>query len=241
MNTKAIQTIEPEQSPAMAMIAVIERAAMSKDIDIEKMERLLAMQERIMDRNAKASFAAALAEMTPKLPSIAERGSIKNNSGNVQSRYALWEDIVSVIGPILSEHGFALTFRTSSTDKSITVTGVLSHREGHSERTELTMPFDTSGSKNAVQSIGSSTSYGKRYTAGALLNLRTGDIDDGGVAGGSQSISESQAADLEALAEEVGADKRRFLQYLAVDSFEKIPLASYDRALTSLKAKRAKV
>jgi hypothetical protein len=44
---------------------------------------------------------------------------------------------------------------------------VLSHELGHSEETTMTLPLDTSGSKNNVQAVGSSTSYGKRYTATA--------------------------------------------------------------------------
>lgn len=154
-----------------AIIAVIERAATNPDIDVEKMERLLAMQERILTRQASAAYMAALAQMQPKLPPIPERGGIKDRSGNVQSTYALWEDIVERITPVLAEHGFAISFRVGQTDSVLQVTGVLTHREGHSEQTTIPLPLDSSGSKNAVQSVGSSVSYGKRYTASALLNL----------------------------------------------------------------------
>jgi hypothetical protein len=50
----------------------------------------------------------------------------------------------------------------------------------------MTLPLDTSGSKNNVQAVGSSTSYGKRYTATLLLNIRTKGEDDDGHAGGDQ-------------------------------------------------------
>ena len=64
----------------------------------------------------------------------------------------------------------------------MTVTGVLMHRAGHSMRTSMTLPFDTSGSKNAVQAIGSSVSYGKRYVISAMLNIATRKEDDNGYA-----------------------------------------------------------
>ena len=46
-----------------AIVSVIERVAMNKDIDVDKMERLLAMQERILDRQAKQQFAFDMAEV----------------------------------------------------------------------------------------------------------------------------------------------------------------------------------
>ena len=48
----------------------------------------------------------------------------------------------------------------------------------------MKLPADTSGSKNVVQAIGSSVSYGKRYTMQALLNITSGGEDDDGHSGG---------------------------------------------------------
>jgi len=239
METAVIRREEPAQESA-ALIQVIERAASNPQVDLDKMERLLAMQERILERNARAAYADAMAAMQAELPIIAERGGIKDRGGNVQSRYALWEDVVGVITPILSRHGFSLSFRTGNDAAGVTVTGVLTHREGHSEQTSMTLPIDTSGSKNAVQSVGSSTSYGKRYTAAALLNLRTGEADDDGQTGPGGFITEEQAADLEALMEEVGADRPKFLKYMRCASVADIPAAAYANAVKALEAKRAK-
>ncbi|KFG68672.1 ERF family protein [Microvirga sp. BSC39] len=231
----------PTVSESAAIIQVIERAAMNPAVDIDKMERLLEMQERIMERNAKSAYSADLARMQPELPVIAERGGIKDRSGNVQSTYALWEDINDAIKPVLSKHGFALSFRTGQDDGRITVTGVLSHREGHSEETTMHLPIDSSGSKNSVQAVGSSISYGKRYTAGALLNITSrGEDDDGKAAGAPLSISEEQVLAIRDLIEAVGANEKRFLQYLKVQSISEIPAKDYQRAIDALNAKKGK-
>jgi len=176
----------PVVSESAAIIQVIERAAMNPNVDIDKMERLLQMQERIMERNARSAYAAALSRMQEHLPVIAENGRIvvrdKVTKEVIQSTgYALWEDINEAIKPVLSAHGFALSFKTGlAPDGKITVTGILSHRDGHSEETTMILPHDSTGSKNAVQAVGSSTSYGKRYTACALLNITSrGEDDDG--------------------------------------------------------------
>lgn len=177
-------TPDTASGPA-SMLAVIERVAKDPNADIDKMERLLQMHERMLEREARAAYTAAMASMQPELPSIVERGAIKDRGGNVQSTYALWEDINAAIKPVLQKHGFALSFRTETAEQRITVTGVLAHRDGHQETTEITLPADTSGSKNGVQSVGSSVSYGKRYAASALLNLTThGEDDDGRLGGG---------------------------------------------------------
>jgi hypothetical protein len=183
-------------SDTSAILAVIARAASDQAVDIDKMERLLQMQERVLARGAEAEFSTALAAMQPSLPSIDEKGSIKNRDGQVQSTYALWEDINDAIKPMLSEHGFALSFRVAEREGKTIVTGVLSHRSGHRETTDITLPADTSGSKNAVQAIGSSISYGKRYAAGALLNFTSrGEDDDGKAAGKAVKNSDGKPQD----------------------------------------------
>lgn len=199
----AVVAIEEPEAPrrpntgGAALLAVISRAASDPNVDIEKMERLMAMHERMEAKRAEAEFAAALAEMQDELPSIGERG---NAAGRYT--YALWEDINTAIKPVLKQHGFALSFRTDFAD-GIAVTGVLSHRAGHKIETTIKLPADPSGNKNAVQAVASSVSYGKRYTAGALLNLTShGEDDDAYRASQPDPSGDPQFADWRAKIEE---------------------------------------
>lgn len=231
------QPAVPAVSESAAIIQVIERAAMNPNVDIDKMERLLQMQERIMERQAKAAYDAAYADMQNDLPEIVERGGIKDRNGNVQSKYALWEDINEAIKPVLAKHGFGISFRTGQHDGRIVVTGVLSHRDGHREETTMELPTDTSGSKNAVQAVGSSTSYGKRYTAQALLNLTSRGEDDDGQAAGAKVITTEQRNELQGIIEKIGGDVATFCQWAKVDSLASIPAQSFDKAKQALVAK----
>lgn len=239
----AVKTIEhvptaTAVSESAAIIQVIERAATNPNVDIDKMERLLQMHERIMERNSKEAYDAAFADMQKDLPVIAERGGIKDRNGNVQSKYALWEDINEAIKPVLAKHGFGISFRTGQSDGKIIVTGVLSHRAGHREETTMELPVDTSGSKNAVQAVGSSTSYGKRYTAQALLNLTsTGEDDDGKAAGVGNTITDEQVIYLRELIEAVGADEKRFLSHGKVERLADIRADQFQNAVNLLKSK----
>jgi hypothetical protein len=220
------------------ILSVVARAAADPNVDIDKLERLLEMQERVLARNARTAYYSALAEMQPNLPVVDEHGGIKDRNGNIQSTYALWEDVNEAIRPILAEYGFALSFKVRRTDNEITTTGILSHREGHSEETELALPSDTSGSKNAVQAVGSSSSYGKRYTAYALLNITTkGEDDNGQKGGGPEPVDNVRAKLLLDLADAVGADKAKFCKHLKIPSLKELPANKYDEAVRLLKEK----
>lgn len=242
---------EAPVSETAAIISMIERAASNPEVDIDKMERLFTMRERMVEREARTAYHAALADMQPKLPVIGRSGLIEvrakdsrgGRTGDVQQStpYALWEDISQAITPVLAEHGFALTFRVRKDADRVEVTGVLSHRLGHTEDTTMSLPMDTSGSKNDVQSIGSSFSYGKRYTAIALLNIVSrGEDDDGRAAGGLGVVSQEQADDLRDLIAEVEADTSRFLRHFKVERLEELPFKQLDSAIAMLEAKRAK-
>jgi hypothetical protein len=161
-------------SDTQAVLSMIERVVLNPEADMEKLEKMLDLQERILNRNAKQAFTADLAAMQAELPLVGKAGE-----GHNKAKYAKLEDINEAIRPTLQKYGFAVTFRTKQTDKTLTVIAILSHKLGHSEDTDLILPLDTSGSKNAVQAVGSTISYGKRYSLCALLNISTGDDNDG--------------------------------------------------------------
>jgi hypothetical protein len=238
------------QSETAAVLSMIERAARDPAVDIDKLERLMAMQKSMAENRAKVAFDAAMAEMQPKLPVIDRKGRIEvrkkdsngDRTGAVQQStpYALWEDINEAIRPILAEHGFSLTFRVGKTEAGlITVTGILAHREGHRETDTITLQHDSTGSKNAVQAVGSSNSYGKRYTAINLLNITTrGQDDDGKAADMSGLITADQAKDIKAKCDQVAAGfDESFCNYFGIEKIASLPAKDYQRALAALKKK----
>lgn len=165
-------------------VEMFERLARDPSVDVEKLERLIAMQERIMRHNAKAAYESSFARMQPLLPEIAERGQILNKDRvTVRSTYAKLEDIHVAIKPILAVHGFAVRHRTEwPADKPgiIRIVGILSHEQGHSEESVFEAPMDKSEYRTDIQSMGSTVSYGRRYTTLDLLNLATRGVDNDG-------------------------------------------------------------
>lgn len=217
-------------SEISALMAIIERVAVNENVDIEKMMALLDMQERVMDRNSKSAFSAAMAAMQADIPEVVERGKAHNNT-----RYATFEDINAALRPILQKYGFAVTFRIKQNDTSIKITAVLSHREGHSEETEIILPADTSGSKNNVQAVGSTVSYGKRYAMSALLNIATrGEDDDAAGAVKVKMVSAFQAQTITKLYSEATEEVQEWLRN-TYGSAQNVPAADYNKIVEDLR------
>lgn len=238
-------------SEAAALISLIERAASDPSVDIDRVERMYEMYERAQARNAKAAYLAALAEMQPNLPVIDKRGKIERGAHKTTGKeqkatpYARYEDVIEGINPHLHAHGFSLSFRITQTDAGrVMVTGVLGHRDGHSEETSFSLPIDDSGGKNNVQGWGSSVSYGKRYTAFALLNVVARGEDDDGKAAGTQAVETISPDQAEELSHLISATKSDIVKFLALGNLESLSgmrAGQFEAAKRMLLAKQAKM
>lgn len=231
----ALQTIKPE-ADITTFLSVIERAAIDPKVDVLKMEKMLDMQERILNKQAEMSFNQAMTRLQPKLPTIAHKSQIAFK-GTVQSTYAKYEDIDEVIRPLYTAEGFSLSFNTEVSDGGAIVIGTLSHEAGHSRTASIPLPLDSSGSKNNIQAMGSTISYGKRYLVGMLLNIVTKGEDDNGQASDVLSIEDAAKIDLRIV--EVKADKKKFLDFMGVDDVRKIRMKDFGKALNALASKEA--
>lgn len=232
-------TERPDQE--VSFLAVLERVALDPNIDVEKMERLLSMAERVRGREAEQKFAAALNEVQRKTSTI---GADAENP-QTRSRYASYEKLDRILRPIYTDAGFSLQFGTAAIDAPdiVRVTCTVTHEAGHSRTVFIDMPADGKGAKGGdvmtkTHAAGSAISYGMRYLLKMIFNVAVGEHDDDGNSAGVEYITESQAADLRALAEEVKADMPRFLKYLRVPEVGRIPAAKYKDAIAALEKKR---
>lgn len=175
----ALVPVADDEPKALTMF---ERLAADPNVPVEKLEKLIELQERIMRHNAKAAFDAAYSLMQPDIPEIDERGQILVK-GQLRSRYAKLEDIQKVTKPILKDFGFAMRHRTEwPVEKPgiIRIVGVLTHRDGHAEESVFEAKADASDYRTDIQSQGSTVSYGRRYTTIDLLNITTRGLDNDG-------------------------------------------------------------
>ena len=225
----AVVSYTPSPMTPMDMLA----KAVQSGAAIEVLEKLMALQERWQANQARMAFDEAVSQAKKAIPVIT-----KNATGHNSKKYANFAAIAKAVDPILGEHGLSYRFRTSQSDKAISVTCILSHKAGHSEETTLAGPADSSGNKNAIQSIGSTLTYLQRYSLVQMLGLAAAEDDDGNAAGMGETINNDQFHTLSLLATEVGANMRAFEKLLKVENLRDLPARQFDSALALLKSKR---
>lgn len=230
---KEIATVPQEQN----FLAMMERLAMS-NIDVAKLEKMMDLHERMLDRQKAEAFAADYVRMKPHLPKVLR---LKSNT-QTQSKYAPLEDINEAVDKVLSDYGFGTSTKvTAQTEKSVTVEAILWHKEGHKESFPVTMPLDNVGAKGTVNktdvhATASSITYAKRVAICGLLNISTGDDRDGNQP--IAFIEKEAAVEIDLLIQEVGADKEKFLQFLGVDDVRHIRVNEFNKAKSMLLAKK---
>jgi hypothetical protein len=127
------------------------------------------------------AFDAAYQMMLLEVPRITKKGIIRNKAGEVQSRYSKYEDIRTVVDPILHRHGFHVHTSTIWPETGTAeIIGTLTHSQGHSRESRFRSSADASGGKNAIQGLGSAVQYGRRYTLKDLLGIIEEGVDDDG-------------------------------------------------------------
>lgn len=244
-----IKTDAPE---SVSLLNIIAEAARNPDTNVANLQALLQMQREVIADQAKAEFNRDYAALQANLPRIKKDGMVeyaedKNKPNGPKKKaftYTRWESIDTIIRPLLLEFGFSLTF--DSTPRAIDgggliVTGTLLHRGGHSKSASIPLALESSGGKNNVQGMGSSFSYGKRYTTIMLLNIVFEGQDDDGIAAGLRFITEDKKQEIIKLLQETGADTIAYLRHLGVNSLDEIEHKDVPAALNALLAKKQKM
>lgn len=175
--------IAPIQSDSAAVLSIISRAVSDPAVDIEKMERLLALHTSMAAKQAEAQFNASMSAAQ------AEMGRVSADAHNPQtrSRYATYAAIDRALRPIYTTHGFSLSFDTGkeAPDGFVRVTAYVSHSGGHTREYGAQMPADGKGAKGGdvmtkTHAFGAATSYGMRYLLKQIFNVAIGEDDTDG-------------------------------------------------------------
>lgn len=224
------------------ILSVISKAASDPAIDVEKLERLMAMYERLEAKKAEAAFSEAMSAVQR------ETGRISADATNPQTRskYASYPALDRVLRPIYTNHGLSISFDTKegAPPDHIRILAYVSHSGGFTRTYQVDMPADGKGAKGGdvmtkTHAAGAGMSYGMRYLLKLIFNVAVGEDDNDGNLP-YESVSEEQVANLRALIEEVKADMPKFLKYFKVVKLEEIPAAKYQAAVKMLENKRGK-
>lgn len=215
------------------------RLALSQGADLDKLEKLLTLQERWEANEARKAYHEAMAAFKANPPKIDKDKKVGYNTsaGKVGYSHASLANVTEKISKELSKHGLSASWKTQQNGQ-IMVTCRITHSKGHGEETTLSAPADNSGSKNSIQAIGSTITYLERYTLLALTGLATFDQDDDGAATVTEFISEKEISQLVDLLAEKEINLVKFIEYMKIESLEKMPKAKYQQALKAIEAKK---
>jgi len=170
-----------QKTTPMQLLAI----AVAKDADIDKLAKLMDLQERWEAREAEKEFVIALSafKQSPTKLKKTKKAHVTPRSGGTgfDYWYSPLGEVSAAISADLAKHGLSFRWSVEQIEQSIAVTCILQHEAGHRERTTLKGLPDDSGAKNPIQQIGSTVTYLQRYTLLAAVGLAPQDDGDGRV------------------------------------------------------------
>lgn len=168
------QTLIKKESPHELLAMAIE-----KGLDVTSLEKLMDLKERHEANEARKLFFQAFTAFQAQCPDIRKTKEVRFKDTDVkpQYHYAPLADITRQIGKVLKANELSYRWEIKDTGDEMNVTCLISHIDGHTERTTMSAKADTTGSKNAIQARGSAIEYLKRYTLIGALGISTADSD----------------------------------------------------------------
>jgi len=214
-------------STATSLLQVIERAASNPHADIDKMERMMQLYERVVAREAEAAFNAALADCQKEIRMVPADA----DNPQTHSKYATYAKLDRFLRPIYSARDISISYDTDASPKEdhIRILAYVS-RGGHTRTYKVDMPADGKGAKGGdvmtkTHAAGAAMSYGMRYLLKCIFNVAVGEEDvDGNTHAGmpdaeyAEWVKKIEATTTKAAAKEVWAEAVK-----AIKAYEDVP------------------
>ncbi len=226
---------EMKADEVQGSLSPLVQAAMDKDFDVAKLEKMLKIQKAYESNEAKKAYYRAISDFKASMPR-AVKDKINSQYG---SEYISKEGLVNSIDPFLSAQGLSTHWEVDQADGQMTVTCFLTHEFGFSEKTSMIAPYDTSGKKNPIQQIKSTKTYLEIATYESITGIASiGSCNDDGNSANVETLSDEQQEEIMALITETGADKAKFYKYFKITGLENVNAAAYLDMVRALEAKR---
>lgn len=215
------QLATTEPSVAMMLQAICQGGITAENAAV--MKELMAMQERMEDRAAERQFSAAFVALQAEIPEIVAQSVIPN-----RGKYERFEDVMHVLKPLLSKHGFSVSFSQDAGER-ITVTCHLRHAGGHSQETKFAVRLGGKADSETQADCKASTTA-KRNSLLQALNIVVRqdclqDEDDARNAG--ETVTTGQAISLCARVKNCGVEVGAFLAFANAKTFSEISASRY--------------
>lgn len=206
-------------------------AAASKTLDKESLQ----VMKELLAMDAERRFTAAFVSLQADLPTITATSVVPN-----RGKYEKFEDIMRVVGPFLTKHGFTVSFSNDFKDGRVLQTCHLSYG-GHTRSNSFAVRVGR-GDDDTMKDCKAATTAKRLALCNALNIVITQDMqtseNDVSLEGDPNAkVTKAQADELEHRAKMVNADIQAMFKYggMKVTRFADIPARFYadlDRLLT---------
>lgn len=231
-------------------VASLLELAITQKVDVSVLKQLVELQADVNARNARASFIEAMSRFQEAITEIPQKRIAKivskKHGTSFSYKYAQLQDIVRIIKEPLKANGLSYTWTAGRIDGgNLYIACTLRHIDGHQETSEFPVPLEGTDRMSPAQRNGAAYTYGRRQSLVAVLGLAMADEDTDAVQSEAENqspevITESEAADLSALADEIGGSHSAFLAMFGVERFSDIRKTDLATAHRALEQKRQK-
>ena len=219
------------------------RMAVAGGADVDKLAKLMDLQERWQAAEAKRQFVEAMADFQSRMPAIPKVREVHRSAekgGGLMYRFANADDITRAIRANEKDCGFSHRFEFEPREGGgCKTTCIITHKGGHSERTTVSIPATKGMNTNAAQDNGIEMQYGMRYSLIGAYGITTGAEDTDGRTGDEPArvVTPKQAEDLRFLIGETGTDLTKFLKWAQAVDLASFPADLYAEAMATLNAR----
>lgn len=237
-----IVTTQPQERSIVSLMESVIAGGITTD-SVSVLERLMALQERNQEKAAEQEFARAFAELQKDMPRVQAIKAVDQKAdGTCRYRFAPYEEIMKQARPLLSAHGFSLSFDTDWQDTRIVVSCKLLHKGGHFQVNK----FAARGGKgppgtNEAQADMAVKTLAKRGALCDALNIVVEhdlDGDDARTLGA--SITSSQAAEINEIIKHTKPNVANLLAWAHAETVETIPSNRFEDVIAQLERFRRK-
>lgn len=150
--------------PALSINDLI-RHAITSNLSVDGLERILAMRRELKAEAAKEAFDDAMRTFQGECQPIVKHRPVPTNSGGIGYKYAPLEELDMQTKELRAKHGFSFSIETETLEKRVRATCIIRHIGGHEYRpTPYEVPLSTGTAlMSNTQVVAAALSFATRY------------------------------------------------------------------------------
>ncbi|MDE2097631.1 MAG: ERF family protein [Patescibacteria group bacterium] len=246
-----MKTISPQQEFAVATTPDRSVAATTQSLSVEQVFQAVIDKQispenvevikKLLAMSAEQKFAAAFVALQSDLPTIVANTIIPN-----RGKYEKFEDVMNQIQPMLSKHGFTVSFSQDFRDNPTRIIVSCNLTHGGYTRSNSFAVRSSGKSDSETQADCKAATTAKRNALCQALNIVIrqdclNDEDDAAMMGNPDAkITLEQADELERRVKESNSDMKAFLEFAKADSLRNIQANRYDELDALLRRKESR-